>query len=138
MRLGWSAAVTVCASRGGRSRDHCFGVRQGRLTHIFRPGGINLTNHYDSLGRVTNRLDALGANTNWFDNLGRLTVVSNAFGQVRKTIYDHDDLVATNIDANGVSILMTYTNELGKVTQYGYNALGWKTDAEPPGPPHPN
>jgi RHS repeat-associated protein len=130
---------------------------QGRLNYVFKPGGINVTNLYDSMGRLVIRLDALGAITNWYDNLGRLVIVSNAFGQVQKSIYDDHDLVRTNIDANGVSTVMTYddlhriesqmivgggtnswgytaniagptshTNELGKVTQYGYNALGWK------------
>jgi RHS repeat-associated protein len=132
---------------------------QGRLTHVFKPGGINITNQYDVLGNLTNRMDALGSTTNWFDNLGRIVLVSNAFGQVSQSIYDVEGMVRTNMDANGVSTIFTYddlhrirsqmlvgggtntwgytanvsaptshTNELGKVTQYAYNALGWKTD----------
>jgi RHS repeat-associated protein len=166
--LNVSTVYEYCACGGPTTIREAYGTTnefvtsqsfdyQGRLNYVFKPGGISVTNLYDSMGRLVIRMDALGATTNWYDNLGRLVIVSNAFGQVQKSIYDDHDLVRTNIDANGVSTIMayddlhriesqtlvgggtnswgytaniafptSYTNELGKVTEYGYNSLGWK------------
>jgi YD repeat-containing protein len=83
---------------------------QGRLTETYGPGGINLTNVYDSWGRVTRVKDALGTKTNIFDNLGRLVRVDKAFGQEQRVLYNNEGLIRTNIDSGAVSTIMNYDN----------------------------
>jgi YD repeat-containing protein len=102
---------------------------QSRLLNVYGPGGINITNQYDSLGRLTNVLDAAGGTTNWYDGLGRLVLVTNALGRVRSTVYDTEDRVTSSTDANGVTTTFTY-DALGRVrTQTlsggGTNAFGY-------------
>ncbi len=106
---------------------------------------------------MTNRTDGAGVSfTNWFNNQGGLIAVSNAAGQVLYRNYDEDDRIVSSRDKNGVSVtntydylyrlstrtypdggeelftysafgLIGYTNQLGKTTTYGYNAILWKT-----------
>ncbi len=57
--------------------------------------------------------------TNWFNNQGLVAAVSNAFGRVQTMVYDIDDRVVTNVDANGVSVVTTYDN-LGRTLTRTY------------------
>ena len=114
----------------------------------------SVTNNYDLLGRITNTIDSAGVGmTNWYNNQGLRYAAENAAGQVYFNEYDSDDHVTNSVNANKVSIKMTYdalgrlltrnypdggvegfgytfgiagptsyTNQIGKVTYYGYDA----------------
>jgi len=128
----------------------------GRATNVVYPGEISVGQEFNLLGQLVSTTDAWGSTTNYYNNQGLLVAVSNAFGQVSQTIYDIDDRAITTVDANGVSIDMTYddlgrvltrsypddgvesfgysasglahyTNQLGKVTHYGYDEAARKT-----------
>ncbi len=132
---------------------------QGNRTQTYFPDGTSITNKYDSLKRLTNRLDALSSTTYWYNNQGLLTAVSNAVGQISKTVYDVKDQPTSVTDANGITVTQTfdnlgrvqtrtypdsgleafgytfnvsnltsYTNQLGKVWTYAYDAAGRKTN----------
>ena len=124
----------------------------GRLLNVIYPDGYGITNNFNRLSQITNRIDSAKITvTNWFNNQGLVSAVSNAFGQVRKTLFDLRDRAATNTDANAVTVSMTfddldrvrtrkypdggiekfgyspkgltaYTNQLGNVTRYVYDA----------------
>ncbi len=128
----------------------------GRLLRTLYADGNYTTNVYDSLGRVVATGDAGGHwTTTYYNNQGLVSAVSNAFGQVMSTAYDIEDHATNRVDANGVSITMTYddagrllsrtypdsgvekfaysargvtayTNQLGYVTTYGYDEVGRK------------
>jgi RHS repeat-associated protein len=106
---------------------------QGNLTQINFPDGTSAQNWYDSMRQLTNRLDGLTSTTYWYNNQGLLTAVSNAIGQVSKTIYDIEDRAQYVTDANGVTITNTYDNAGrlltrgypdGGVEKFGYSARG--------------
>ena len=83
---------------------------QGNRTNIIYPDLTSVAYKFDSLGRATNMIDALGTTTNYFDNLSRLVAVSNAVGQVAKTVYDIEDRATSVTDANGVTVTQTFDN----------------------------
>jgi len=124
-----------------------------RATNIIYPGNISVLQEFNLLGQLVRTTDAWGSETNSYNNQGLLVGVSNAFGQVSKRVYDIEDRVVESVDANGVSVDMTYddlgrvltrtypdtgvesfgygatgliryTNQLGKVTRYGNDAAG--------------
>jgi YD repeat-containing protein len=78
--------------------------------------------------------DSSGASvTNWFNNKGLQYAVSNAFGQVSALAFDLHYRVTNSVDANAVSVSMTY-DDLGRlrtrtypdssVERFGYSAKG--------------
>ena len=93
-----------------------------------------VTNNYDLMGRVTNVIDSAGGSvTNWLNNQGLVVASSNAFGQVQSVVFNIEDLSASTVDANGVSItnsfdvldrLATRTYPDGGVEKFGYSARG--------------
>lgn len=130
---------------------------QGNRTVTTYPDSYTITDHYNSVRQLTNMIDSAGVSvTNWFNNQGLVYAASNYFGQVFKHTLDIDDRIATNVDANGVSTVMTYdtmgrilartypdngvehfvytngtliayTNQLTNLTHYGYDAALRKT-----------
>ena len=128
----------------------------GRLTNTIYPDGYMMTNWFDSIGQLLGTKDSAGSwITNAYNIQGLVVTSSNAFGQLNKVIYDVDDRATNTVDANGVSIAQTlddlgrvmarsypdggierfaysargmtaYTNQLGKVTRYGYDEAGRK------------
>ncbi len=132
---------------------------EGRLTLAEYPDGSSVANQYNLVHQLVQQTDGAGASmTNWFNNQGLVATVSNAFGRVQTMVYDIDDRVVTNIDANGVSVVTTYdnlgetltrtypdtsgvmfgysyngviasTNKLGATNGYVYDAAGRKTSA---------
>jgi YD repeat-containing protein len=133
---------------------------QGNLTQVSYPDSYTVNNTYNLLHQLVTRTDSSGmAITNYYNNQGLPTVSSNSLGQVRSVAYDIDDRVVTNVDANNVSVGMTYdnlrrlltrsypdggveqygytpdvpdvtsyTNQIGNVVLYGYDAMNRKTN----------
>jgi RHS repeat-associated protein len=96
----------------------------GRLTNTTYPDGMFWIKHYNALGQVTNMVDeAEVSHTNWFNNQGLLYASSNAFGQVYDRSFDIEDRLTNQVDANGVSVSMTYDN-LGRMLTRSYPDAG--------------
>jgi len=131
--------------------------RAGRQTAVI-DAALNPTTYiYDKLGRVFYITDAMNRSaTNHYNNQGRLFAVSNALGRIKAIAYNIEDLATNTVDANGVTISMTYdnahrllsrtypdtgverfgysakgmiayTNQLTNVTRYSYDVVGRKT-----------
>ena len=84
---------------------------QDNLTETVYPDGYTVNNYYDLLRQLTNSVDSGGVSvTNWFNNQGLKYAASNYFGQVFSLTFDLLDRTATNVDANGVSTVITYDN----------------------------
>jgi RHS repeat-associated protein len=84
---------------------------QANVTNILYSDSYSVTNFYNALQQLTNTVDSAGVSvTNWFDNQGLKYAASNYFGQVFNVTFDILDRTATNVDANGVSTVMTYDN----------------------------
>jgi RHS repeat-associated protein len=107
-----------------------------RLTQIYYPDGSSVTNTLDLLGRVVVTSDSMGSVTNTFDNLGRLAASSNAFGQLQALVYDAEDNLTNQTDANGVVIssgfdslhrLTSRAYPDGGIEGFAYNAKGLVT-----------
>ncbi len=126
----------------------------GHMIAVTYPDTSVLNLKFNLLGQLTNRIDALNATASFFyNNQGLVSSASNAFGQVLLRKYDLRDRPITEVNANGVSTtntydnlsrlltrsypdggvekfeysvrgLIAYTNQLGFVTRYGYDALG--------------
>jgi RHS repeat-associated protein len=133
---------------------------QGNRIYTFYPDAT-ITNWFDSLRRPYLTADAWGSRAFYYDNLSRLTNSSNAYGTEQNTIFDIEDQPLYVTDANGVSVtnsfdalhrlltrtypdagvekfgysargLVAYTNQLDKITYYGYDEAmrkTWKTNA---------
>lgn len=144
-----NSATNALQQTNGFTYD--FGGR--RLTTTFADA-TTVTNRFNLLGQMTNVTDAAGvAVTNWFNNQGLLRASSNALGQVFSATYDIRDRATTVVAANGQNVaisydnlsrvltrtypdggiekyqhsargVVAYTNQLGLVTRYGYDALG--------------
>jgi RHS repeat-associated protein len=129
----------------------------GRRTAVMLPDTTITSYTYDKLGRLVSITDAENrSTTNYFNNQGLTVAVSNALGRLVSIVYDVEDRATNQVDANGISISMTYddlgrvltrtypdsgvekfgygargllshTNQLGKVTRYGYDPAGRKT-----------
>ena len=129
----------------------------GQLIQSAYPDGYTVNFSYDLLGRLTNTTDSAGISlTNWFNNQNQLYAVQDAAGLRSLLAFDVEDRVTNRWDANGLSIgmmydnlgrllsrwypdsgledfgysargLVTYTNQLGYVTRYGYDVAGRKT-----------
>jgi len=129
----------------------------GRRIQTVYPDNYTVNYGYNLLSQLTNTTDSAGASVvNWYNNQGLLYAVSNAFGQVKAIVFDIEDRATNSTDANGVEVdttyddlgrpltrtypdngverfgyspagLIAYTNQLGKVTRYGYDAAGRKT-----------
>jgi RHS repeat-associated protein len=129
---------------------------QGNRIFTTYPDAI-VTNWFDSLQRPLTTCDSWGCRYLGYDNLGRVTSITNGIGAVeRSTIYDVLDRSVYVTDANGVMTtniydalgrlltrgypdggvekfgysargLFTYTNQMGSVTGYGYDAARRKT-----------
>jgi RHS repeat-associated protein len=107
---------------------------QGRLTNAVYPASFSVTNFYDLPGRLTNAVDSAGrSSTNWFNNQGLMFAVSNAMGGVQTAYFDILDRTQTNIDANSITVTVTYDNLNRVLTRaypdsgmeyFGYSALG--------------
>ena len=83
----------------------------GRMTKVAYPDFYAITNTYDLLGELISSTDSAGVSvTNWFNNQGIRHAVSNAFGRVSALAFDLEDCVTNSVDANGVSLNMTYDN----------------------------
>jgi RHS repeat-associated protein len=133
---------------------------QGNNTFIRYPDAT-ITNWFDSLQRRYLTYDAWGSRGFYYDNLNRLTNTSNAYGTEQNTTYDIENHPIYVTDANGVTItntydllgrlgtrtqpdggmekfgysargLIAYTNQLDKITYYGYDEgrrKTWETNA---------
>jgi RHS repeat-associated protein len=133
---------------------------QGNRTYVVYPDAT-ITNWYDPLGRLTKTADAWGYRLFHYDNLTRLTNVANAYGSELTAEFDVEDNPLYVTDANGVSVtniydvldrlstrtypdggverfgyssrgLVAYTNQLNKITYYGYDEAmrkTWETNA---------
>lgn len=125
--------------------------RAGRRTAVIDAELNSTVYNYDKSGRIFYISDAANRSvTNYYNNQGQLSAVSNALGMVKAISYNVEDLATNVVDANGVSISMTYddahrllsrtypdsgvelyvysakglisyTNQLNKVTRYGYD-----------------
>jgi RHS repeat-associated protein len=112
---------------------------------------------YDLLGQMTNAIDALNNSvTNYYSNQGLLATATNASGSIGSYKYDVYDRATNIVDPNGLELNITYdalgrvltksypdggvekfqytalgvvahTNQLGKVTRYGYDNAGRMT-----------
>lgn len=130
---------------------------QGNRTQTVYPDTYTVTYKYDSLKRLTNSSDSVVSVTNTFNNQGLLVSVNTGAGQVLNKVFDIEDRVTIDTDANGVAItntydnlgrlvlrtypdnngneqflytssgLFKYTNQLNLVTSYGYDVAGSKT-----------
>jgi RHS repeat-associated protein len=129
----------------------------GRLTNTTYADGYVLSRQLDLLGRVIIQTDSGGiSKTNWFNNQGLLYAISNAAGNVTTFTVDLEDRAINHVDGNGVTTVGTYdnlgrmltrsypdggveylgysaaglaayTNQLGFVTRYYYDAARRKT-----------
>jgi RHS repeat-associated protein len=129
----------------------------GNKTNIIFPDGSAVRQKFNLLNQLTNRVDAAASAINYFYNhQGLLAAASNAVGQVLARQYDIRDRVTNEVDANGVSVALTYdalgrvltktypdggvekfaysargmtryTNQLGQVTGNGYDVSGRQT-----------
>jgi RHS repeat-associated protein len=113
---------------------HFYYDNAGRLTSTSYADGYSLTNKLNLLSQITNTIDSAGSSTtNWFNNQGLVSAVSNAFGQVKGQIFDSYDRATTVVDANAVTVTMTYDNLRRPLTRtypdtgverFGYSAAG--------------
>ncbi len=128
----------------------------GRLTSTSFPDGLVRQNYYDYTGRIIRQTEGAASLTNWYNNQGVLYAVSNSYGALRFSQYDIHDRATNSLDANAIAVssvfddlgrvtirsypdggsekfgystrgLVAYTNQLGLVTRYGYDAAGRKT-----------
>ncbi len=82
---------------------------QGNLTQTRYPDGYSVNNTYNSIKQLTRLADTSGAIVNYaYNNQGLMTTMSNTVGLVAARAYDINDRVANRVDANNVSISMTY------------------------------
>ncbi|MBI4659154.1 MAG: RHS repeat-associated core domain-containing protein, partial [Verrucomicrobia bacterium] len=126
----------------------------GHLLKVTYPDTAFMNLRFSLLGHLTNRTDVVGSVQSYFyNNQGLLAASSNAFGQALLRKYDLRDRLTNQVDSRGVSVtitydnlgrmltraypdggaekfeysprgLITYTNQLGFVTRFGYDALG--------------
>ena len=105
---------------------------QGNRIYTYLPDAT-ITNWFDALGRTIETCDAWGCRWFYYDNLSRLTNASNAVGTEQNTTYDLENRPLYVQDANGVTITNTY-DDLGRlrtrtypdggVERFGYSARG--------------
>lgn len=105
---------------------------QGNLIQTSYPDGYTITNTYNLIHQLVSRTDSSGMTiSNWYNNQGLLVVSSNNVGRVQALAYDIDDRITNSIDANNVSVNMTYDNLRRILTRtypdsgvekYGYTA----------------
>ena len=116
------------------NHTYFFYDNKGRTIRTLYADGFSVTNRYNALGQLTNVVDSAGrSTTNWFNVQGLQCAVSNAFGRVSTVVFDIEDRAVNSVDANGVSVDMTY-DELGRlltrtypdagVERFGYSARG--------------
>lgn len=138
---------------------------QGNIIQTIYPDGYVITNQYNLLRQLTKRADSSSAIWSYtYNNQGLQTTISNAIGQVIAVAFNMDDRPTSTVDANGVSVILTYdnlnrptsrtwpdggvesygftpnaiaptsyTNQIGNVTLYSYDALSRKINEV-----HPN
>ncbi len=131
---------------------------QGNTIQTIYPDGYSITNQYNLLRQRTQQADSSGAVFNYsFNNQGLMIAVSNAVGQVAAYSLDIDDRIASQTDANSVTVSLahdnlnrlssrtypngstesygftlnvsaptSYTNQIGNVTLYSFDALDRK------------
>ncbi|HEV2207668.1 MAG TPA: hypothetical protein VG167_02780, partial [Verrucomicrobiae bacterium] len=128
---------------------------QGNRTYTYLPD-ITITNWFNALQQLYTSWDSRGYRYLYYNNQGLLTNTSNAYGTEQATIFDNEDRPLYVTDANGVTVtnsfdslarlatrkqpdggteyfgysppgLIAYTNQLGLVTRFGYDAAGRKT-----------
>ncbi len=91
---------------------------QGLITTVKNAAGTAATYAYDILNRVTNSVNADGVSINMtYDNLGRPLTRSYPDNGVEKSGYTLN-----------VSGMTSYTNQIGNVMLYAYDAMGRKTN----------
>jgi RHS repeat-associated protein len=99
----------------------------GRLLETIYPDQYRVTNIFDLHGNLIKTVDSSGsAVTNWFNNQGLKYAVQNAAGYTSYIVFDKEDHVATNYDANGVPVVSTY-DKLGRVLSRSYPDTGTET-----------
>lgn len=134
----------------------------GRMTYVRLPGLQTVTYAYDRAGRLTGATDALGTWTATYHHQGRLATVRNPASQLYLSVtYNADDLPVSVTGPNGVVVARTFdyfarvlthrqgtlpletfvwsarglvsrTDQLGKTTQYAYDAAGRRTSQTTP------
>jgi len=93
---------------------------QGNLTQTVYPDGYNVNNTYNSIQQLVVRTDSVGMSvTNQYNNQGLLIAVSNNVGRVTAYAYDIRDRLTNSVDANNVSINMTY-DAVGRILTRSY------------------
>ena len=84
---------------------------QSRLTNTLYADDYQVFRQYDLSGRLIAIWDSAGSGTtNGYNNQGLVVGVTNSFGRVQGTAYDILDRATNTVDANGVSVSMTYDN----------------------------
>ena len=106
----------------------------GRMTNAVYADNFSITNKFNSLGQITNTVDSSGYSiTNWFNNQGLRYAISTAAGNQEYIDFDNEDRATNRIDAEGVSVAMTYDNLArlrtrkypdNGVESFGYSARG--------------
>ena len=81
--------------------------------------------YYDAFGRMTNRSDSLGTRAYGYNNQGLLIGITNSYGTERWSLFNIHDQPITNIDANGVSVVLSL-DRLGR--QLSRAVLGQGTE----------
>ncbi|MEI7728031.1 MAG: RHS repeat-associated core domain-containing protein [Verrucomicrobiota bacterium] len=87
----------------------------GRLTQVVLPDNTSTINRFDALGRVRIVSDGTGSITNYNNLQGLPITASNSFGRLFLVEYDCLDRATNVVNANGVSVRMTY-DELHRLT----------------------
>ena len=84
---------------------------QANLLSVIYPDGYSVTNTWNSIRQLVVKADS-GGNivSNAYNNQGLLVAVSNTVGQVAAYAYDIDDRRTNSVDANGVSVGLSYDN----------------------------
>jgi len=82
---------------------------QGNRTQVQYPDGYTVNNSYNLIRQLATSTDSGGSSlTNYYNNQGLLVASTNNAGRVRCLTYDVNDLATNTIDANGVSVSITY------------------------------
>jgi RHS repeat-associated protein len=103
---------------------------QGNLTQASYPDGYAVYNTYNLLRQLVVKTDNGGMSiSNYFNNQGLLIASTNNTGRIQALSYNINDQTTNSVDANGVSVGMTYDNlhrlrtrsyPDGGVEKYGY------------------
>lgn len=96
----------------------------GRLTNTAYADGFKVRRTFNLAGQLISMTDSSGnIINNFYDAEMHLAGVTNTVGGLAAYVYDLDDRVTNSVDANGVSLNMTYDN-LGRMLKRTYPDAG--------------